>query len=188
MSRIPYPDPESLPAADREFLADLPQLNISRMLALSPSVFRPLTAVFSAYLNHGLLDPIIREIAIFRTGHLCNSEYEVTNHERVARILEMGEERIRALAPDGDREVFSPVEQLVLDFTDEVVKDGGASAQTFNALGQHLDAPQLMELTVVIGVYVLVSQVCATFGIEPEEVPIANTGLEEIQRTVEKHR
>ena len=85
MARIPYPDPESLPEADREFLAELPQLNISRMLAGSPSMFRPLTRVFSAYLSDGVLDKITREIVILRVGHLCHSEYEVTNHERVAR-------------------------------------------------------------------------------------------------------
>jgi hypothetical protein len=30
----------------------------------------------------------------------------------------------------------------------------------------------------------MVSQICATFEIEPEETPIANTGIEEIKATV----
>ena len=56
MPRIPFPDPDTLPEADRKLLASLPQLNISRMLAASPSMFQPLTRVFSAYLNDGVLD------------------------------------------------------------------------------------------------------------------------------------
>jgi 4-carboxymuconolactone decarboxylase len=184
MARIPYPDPDSLPDVDREFLASLPQLNISRMLAGSPSMFRPLTRVFSAYLSDGLLTDTMREIAILRVGHLCNSEYEVVNHNRVARLIDMGEDRIKALAPGGDVSLFAPEEQSVLTFVDEVVRDGGASQAAFDAVAKFMSPAEMIELTVVIGVYTLVSQVCATFEIEPEEVPIANTGIEEIKATV----
>jgi hypothetical protein len=44
----------------------------------------------------------------------------------------------------------------------------------------------MMELTVVIGVYTMVAQICSTFDIENEETPIANTGIEDIKRTVSK--
>lgn len=186
MARIPYPDPQTLSDADREFLAELPQLNISRMLAGSPSMFRPLTRVFSAYLSDGLLDGVVREIAILRVGHLCHSEYEVTNHERVARLIGFSEERIAALVPGQDQGVFTPDEQAVLTFVDEVVCDGGASRGAFDRAAQFMSPAELIELTVVIGVYTMVSQICATFEIEPEEVPIANTGIEDIKNTVSK--
>jgi 4-carboxymuconolactone decarboxylase len=186
MPRIPYPDPATLPRADREFLAELPQLNISRLLAGSPSMFRPLTRVFSAYLSDGLLDPVIREVAILRVGHLCNSDYEVINHVRVARLIGMSEERITALAPGGNQDLFTPTERAVLTFVDEVVQQGGASRPAFDAVASHLSTAEMIELTVVIGVYVMVSQVCATFEIEPEETPIADTGIEDIKRTVSR--
>ena len=186
MARIPYPDPESLPEADREFLAELPQLNISRMLAGSPSTFRPLTRLFSAYLSDGLLDDTIREIAILRVGHLCNSEYEVINHERVARLIGFSAGRIAALAPGQDQTVFTNDEQAVLQFVDEVVKDGGASQAAFDRVAAFMSPAELIELTVVIGVYTMVSQICATFDIEPEDPPIANTGIEDIKRAVSK--
>jgi len=186
MPRIPYPDPATLAPADREFLAELPQLNISRLLAGSPSMFRPLTRVFSAYLSDGLLDPVMREIAILRVGHLCNSAYEVVNHVRVARLIGMSEERIAALAPDGNQSLFRPPEQAVLTFVDEVVKDGGASRSAFDGVAKFLPPAEMIELTVVIGVYVMVSQICATFEIEPEDTPIADTGIEDIKRTVSR--
>ena len=186
MPRIPYPDPATLPESDREFLLSLPQLNISRMLALSPSMFQPMTRVFSAYLNHGLLTARQREIAILRTGHLRHSEYEVVNHIRVAKLIEMTAEEIAALEPGNDASVLNEEEQLILKFTDEVVLNGGASKETFHAMAEYLDPPRLMELTVGIGVYTLVSMICHSFEIELEEVPIANTGLEDIRRTVEK--
>jgi alkylhydroperoxidase family enzyme len=186
MARIPYPDPQTLPAADREFLAELPQLNISRMLAGSPSMFRPLTRVFSAYLSDGVLDDVIREIAILRVGHLCNSEYEVINHERVARLIGFSEERLGALVPGRAQDVFTDQEQAVLAFADEVVRDGGASEAAFDRVAAFMSPAEMIELTVVIGVYTMVSQICATFDIESEETPIATTGIEDIKRTVSK--
>ncbi len=44
----------------------------------------------------------------------------------------------------------------------------------------------MIELTLVVGVYTLVSQFCATFEIEPEEVPIADSGLADIARAVSR--
>jgi 4-carboxymuconolactone decarboxylase len=186
MARIPYPDPATLPESDREFLAELPQLNISRMLAGSPSMFKPLTRVFSAYLSDGVLTDTMREIAILRVGHLLNSEYEVVNHNRVAKLIGFSPERIDALAPGGDLDVFTAEEQTVLQFVDEVVKEGAASQKTFDAVAGFMSPPEMIELTVVIGVYTMVSQVCATFEIELEDPPIANTGIEDIKRTVDR--
>jgi 4-carboxymuconolactone decarboxylase len=184
MPRIPYPDPDSLPDEDRKFLASLPQLNISRLLAGSPSMFRPMTRLFSAYLSDGLLDPVMREIVILRVGHLRESEYEVVNHERVAKLINMSSEQIAGLALGGDQSVFSDVEKIVIKFVDEVVRDGGASEETFAALAEHMSAAEMIEVTAVAGVYVMVSQICATFDIEVEETPIANTGIEEIKASV----
>jgi alkylhydroperoxidase family enzyme len=186
MPRIPFPNPDDLPEADREFLASLPQLNISRMLAASPSMFKPLTRVFSAYLNDGVLDEELREIVILRTGHLRNSEYEVVHHRRAARLVGMSQERIDALEPDGDLSVFSAAERQVIRFVDEVVRDGAPSQATFDAVAQFMNPAELVELTTVIGVYTLVSMLCSTFEIELEDAPIAETGIEDIGRAVGK--
>jgi len=187
MPRIPYPDPETLTPENREFLADLPQLNISCMLAGSPSMFKPLTRVFNAYLNDGLLSAELREIVILRVGYLRDSDYEVVNHLRVAKLIGMAPERVAALVPGEAQDAFTPQERAVLRFVDEVVRDGGASAGAFEAVAAFMSPAELIELTVVIGVYTMVSQICATFDIEAEEVPIADTGLEDMQSAVIRH-
>jgi 4-carboxymuconolactone decarboxylase len=186
MARIPYPDPASMAEEDRRFLAELPQLNVSRMLAGSPSMFRPLTRVFSAYLNDGLLDPELREIVILRTGLLLGSEYETVNHQRAAKVIGMSAERIAALEAGKDQGVFSTSEQLVIKFTDEVVLEGAASQGTFDKVAGFMNPAEMVELTIVIGVYTLVSQFCQTFDIELETDPIADTGIEDIGRAVKQ--
>lgn len=186
MARIPYPDPATLPQKDREFLADLPQLNVWRMLAGSPCVFQPMTAFSSAYLNDGQLSDEMREIAILRTGYLRDSEYEVVNHLRVAKLIEMDEAKIAALVPGQPQEAFTQQERDVLRFVDEVVLDGGASQEAFESVAAFMSPSEMIELTIVIGVYTMVSQFCATFDIELEEVPIADTGIEDMKRAVLK--
>lgn len=186
MTRIPYPDPTEITPENREFLSELPQLNISRMLAGSPSMFIPLTRLFNAYLSDGVLDETLREIAILRVGHLCKSEYEIINHERVAKLIGMNADSIAALLPGASQALFSSSERLLIRFVDEQVLDGGASAETFAALSKQLSTSELLELSAIIGVYTMVSQICSTFGIEPEETPIAITGIEDIKRSVDK--
>jgi 4-carboxymuconolactone decarboxylase len=186
MSRIPYPEPGSLPAANRELLATLPQLNIHRMLAGSPSMFQPMVRIFNAYLNDGVLDKELREIAILRVGHLLNSDYEIISHCRTARLIGMSEERINAVAPGKDQAVFSALEQLAIKFVDEVVQEGAASEVTFAAVAEHMSPAEMIELTVVIGVYTLVSQLCATFDIEIEETPISDSGIDHLGAAVER--
>ena len=74
----------------------------------------------------------------------------------------------------------------MLAFVDDVVTAGGASQASFDAVAAFMSPAEMLEMTVVIGVYTMVSQICATFGIEPEEIPIANTGIEDIKKTVGK--
>jgi len=188
MARIPYPDPASLPPADRDFLADLPPLNVWRMLAGSPSMFRPMTAFFSAYLNDGLLTEEMREIVILRTGYLRDSEYEVANHLRVANLIGMNPDKVAALVPGQPQAVFTPDERDVLRFVDEVVNDGRASRDAFNAVARFMSTAELIELTIIAGVYTMVSQFCATFGVELENDPIASDGIEAIKQAVTKRR
>lgn len=188
MARIPYPDPAALPTPDREFLADLPQLNVWRMLAGSPCVFRPMTAFSSAYLNEGLLSAELREIVILRVGYLRNSDYEVINHLRVAKLIGMDPDKVSALVPGLPQDVFTPEEREVLRFVDEVVRDGAASQDAFDAVAAFMSPAEMIEMTIVVGVYTMVSQFCATFEIEPEDAPIAATGIEDMKRTVKKHR
>jgi len=185
MARIPYPDPDDMTPENRDFLSALPQLNISRMLAGSPSLLIPLTRVFSAYLNDGVLDEKLRETAILRVGQLCNCEYEIIHHKRVARLIEMDPEKVEAILRGSPLDKFSEKERLVLRFVDEQVLNGGASAETFAAAEQQLSTAELIELSTVIGVYTMVSQICLSFGIEMEDTPIADTGIRDMKRSID---
>jgi len=67
MPRIPYPDPDSLPDNDREFLQDLLKLNIYRLLAGCPSMFQPLVRLFKMQSKPGACSELLFYPIIYKS-------------------------------------------------------------------------------------------------------------------------
>lgn len=180
MAALPYPDPETLAEEDRALLDRLPPLNIFRMLAGSGPSFRPLIALFNAYLNDGLLPHEWRELIILRVGHLCGSPYEQHQHRRVSDRLGMSAERIAA--PEGalPSDKLSPAENDILAFVDSLVANVKGDKALMLRARQHLDDAALQEVIIVTGIYLLVCRYLETMAIELEDQDIAGSGLEEI--------
>ncbi len=184
MARLPYPNPEDLLPENRELMAGLPPLNVFRMMSGAGASFAPFMQFISAYLNEGVLDPELRELVILRVGHLCGSAYEVHQHERVSRTLGMSEARIQTVKGPLPNGLFSDAENAALAFTDEQVAKVKVSDATFDATKAHLSDPQMVELTIIVGTYLMVCRFLETLEIELEENDIDGSGLEEIEASV----
>jgi len=168
MARIAYLDPETAPEGSRELLSKMADMNIFRMLANSPTVYGPFVRLGNAILFKSKLDPILREMVIVRVGHLSKASYELYQHERISRQIGMPEDKLAALGEGPEAPVFNEIERDVLRFTDDVVKNVRAGDETYGAVARHLDANQLIELTVTIGYYMMVSRFLETTGVEIE--------------------
>lgn len=184
MARLPYPDLKDLPPENRELMASLPPLNVFRMMSGAGASFAPFMQFISAYLNEGVLDPELRELVILRVGHLCGSAYEVHQHERVSRTLGMSEARIQSVKDKLPNDLLSDAENAALLFTDEQVAQVKVSDTTFTATHKHLTDPQVVELTIIVGTYLMVCRFLETLEIELEETDIDGSGLEEIEASV----
>src|SRR4051794_10484846 len=82
MARIDYCDPANASERTREILDKNRNANIFRMMAHSPSYFEQYCRLGRAIRHKGALDPVVRELAITRTGILCEAPYEVAAHKR----------------------------------------------------------------------------------------------------------
>ena len=172
MPRIPYPDVSALPQKLQDFQARLdPNVNIFRMLPWAETMVEPWHRLGHAILQRGKLDPVLREMAILRVGHLCRAPYEVHAHERIGARAGMPPGKIAALAEGAEAPVFSELEKLVIRFTDEVVRNVKASDATFDALARHLSHREMVELVLTIGYY----QMTCAF-LENFEIPIEAPG------------
>jgi len=168
MARIPYIDYSALDEKTRDYFSKLPRLNLFRMLGHGGRLGLAVVKLGSGILRKGTVSPDLREMAIIRTGILCGSKYEVHQHYKIARLIKMPEEKIEALSAGSGSPVFSDLERLVVRFTEELVSKVRASDDTFDALKEHFTSGQLVELTITVGYYMMMSRFIETFDIDIE--------------------
>lgn len=168
MARIPYPQPELLDEEARKIMAGVPPINALRMLSHSG----PVLAGFSAF-GHRILydlqiDPVLREMAIVRVGHLSHSAYELAQHNRFIADLGVSAEKIAALGTDIRHPAFTDAERALLAFTDDIVANVRASDAILSELRRHFSDRQVVELIMVVGCYRMLSTMLETCGVEIE--------------------
>lgn len=176
MPRIPYP-PEGKALPD--VVAEGPgkgmrTLNVQRMLLhLTPAIHDKLTPFSLSLLQEGILDPILRELALVRVGLLSNSPYEVHHHDALALRVGVTQAKLDALRQDAIGDPFTPAEQAVLIFIDDMVKNVRPADATLSALQAHLTSAEIMELVLVSGMYMTVSRILETFGVDMDTFGLA---------------
>jgi len=171
MARIPYVEIETAAPAARETLERLPlKLNIFKMMAHAETNFRPLLRLGSSILTEQQLSGRLRELAILRVARLSHAEYEWVQHVPIAKMTGVSDEQIAALArDDAAAACFDPVDRIVLQATDEIVRDCGPSDATFAALASHFSHREIMELILAVGFYMVMARVMVSTRIDVEE-------------------
>ncbi|WP_458757406.1 carboxymuconolactone decarboxylase family protein [Afipia sp. TerB] len=174
MGRIPYFDMDKAPVELQELLKVRHPLNLYRMLPHATTVAPGFLKMGGAILRDSAIDPVLREIAILRVGFLSKATYETHQHKRVARNVGVSDAKIAALENDQPgSDAFSPLEKLVIRYTDDVVANVKASTALFDELLAQLNHRRMAELTLTIGFYMMVSRFLENFevDIEPQAMP-----------------
>src|SRR5436305_14558187 len=155
MARIDYCDTSKSNERTREILGKNRNANIVRMMAHSPKYFEQYCRLGGAIRNKGELDPIVRELAITRTGILCEAPYEIVAHKRIGKGVGVTDEQNEALENWQSAKCFNEVQRAALAFTDEVVKLRKPTDATFNAIKSKLTPGALVELQLSVGFYIM---------------------------------
>src|ERR1700756_4856887 len=121
MARIEYSDPAEITDRTREILAKNRNANIFRMMAHSPKYLEQYCRLGGAIRHRGELDPVVREIAITRTGILCEAPYEIVAHKRIGKGVGVTDEQNAALEDWKSATCFNELQRAALAFTDEIV-------------------------------------------------------------------
>lgn len=168
MPRIPYFDTEQVTDEYRDILKGRYELNLYKMLPHAPAIAPKFLRLGRAILRESALDPKLREIAVLRVNLLSGDTYDLHHHKRAGRNAGLTEEQVIALASGNSHPSFSPVEQLVIRYADEVVKNVKAPDGLFNELLEHLDFQRIAELTLTIGFYMLAGRFLENLEVEIE--------------------
>ena len=116
------------------------------------------------------IDPIVRELAITRTGILCEAPYEVVAHKRIGKNAGVTDEQNAALEHWESATCFNELQRAALAFTDEIVKLRRPSDATFDAIAAKLTPAALVELQLSVGFYIMTSKFLETFDIDMQPV------------------
>ncbi len=170
MARIDYSDPAKADDRTRDLLAKNRNANIFRMMAHSPSYLLQYCRLGAAIRHRGELDPVIRELAITRTGILCEAPYEVAAHKRIGKNVGVTDEQNAALDDWQAATCFNEVQRAALAFTDEIVRQHRPTDETFKTIAAKLTPGALVELQLSVGFYIMTSKFLETFGIDLQPV------------------
>ena len=115
------------------------------------------------------LDDRLREIVIVRVGYLNRCPYVVNQHvPELTAPAGLTKAECDALADWQSATCFSARERAALAYADAMSRDIDVPDTVFAALRAHLDERQIVELTVLIGVYNMHTRVGQALQIDPE--------------------
>jgi alkylhydroperoxidase family enzyme len=170
MARIDYCDPAGASERTREILGKNRNANIFRMMSHSPSYFEQYCRLGGAIRHKGELDPVVRELAITRTGILCEAPYEIVAHKRIGKNVGVSDDQNAALEDWKSATCFTELQRAALAFTDEIVGLRRPTDATFNAVAAKLTPAALIELQISVGFYIMTSKLLETFDIDMQPV------------------
>jgi 4-carboxymuconolactone decarboxylase len=117
-----------------------------------------------------------REIVILRTGFLCKSGYEWTQHVAIAKREGLTDDEI-ARIKKGAGAGWNDADAALIRASDELHKDQFITDATWAALGKHFDQKQCMDVVFTAGQYTQVSMFLNTFGVQLDAGQILDPDL-----------
>ena len=172
-ARVPrLPLDEAKAAADEAGVPDyMAELAIFQVLLNHPALAGRLNDLLASMLWHGKLDSRLRELAIMRIGWLTACEYEWTQHWRVAQGLGGSGDDLLGVRDWQSHIGFGPVERAVLGATDDVVRDGAVSAESWSACEHELGVDQatLVELVTAISGWRMIASILQSLQVPLED-------------------
>jgi alkylhydroperoxidase family enzyme len=172
-ARVPrLPLAEAKAAADEAAVPDyMAELAIFQVLLNHPRVAGSLNDLLAIMLWHGKLDARLRELAIMRIAWLTASEYEWAQHWRVAQGLGVSAQDLLGVREWRSHSGFGPTEHAVLAATDDVVRDGAVSEQSWVACRQAFgtDQAMLVELVTAISAWRMVASILQSLKVPLED-------------------
>ena len=120
--------------------------------------------------------PKLRELGICTVALLTGAAYEYKHH--APDFLKAGGTQAELDALDtvvkgnprvnAAHEALGPVEQLVIQYAAQMTLDVKVTGEVFNALREHFDTAQIVELTSAIATYNMVARFLVALGVSPE--------------------
>jgi AhpD family alkylhydroperoxidase len=118
----------------------------------------------------GVLPRRETELAILRVAHLTSCRYEFDHHVRLGRRAGLGQADFDRVVEGPEAAGWSARERVLLGTVDRMHADGDLDDPSWEALREHLDEREAIELVMLAGHYEMLATVIATLRIQPDRV------------------
>ena len=171
MARAPVVTREDLSAEDQHYFDELGKqrgvvTGPYSMLLHVPRLAARVGATGDFVRYEGELPETLKEAIILSTAREIGSQYVFAGHAGLAREAGLSEETIHAIADGTAPEGLSGDEQMGVRYTQELVRGHKVAETTFNAAKERLGVRGVVELTALIGHYLMVGHVLTAFEVE----------------------
>jgi 4-carboxymuconolactone decarboxylase len=142
-------------------------------LARHPNLLASYLPFGLCLLTAGSLERRWTELVILRTAYHMGSRYVWNLHVATSLAIGLDRATIERVMVGPSADGWSPVEGLLMQATDELHRERSIVERTWDALAQHLDEMQLIELCFLVGQYEMLAMFVRTAGLqlEPGEEP-----------------
>ena len=168
---IPLPSDDQLPADIRDTLANLPPVNVFRMMANAPASFHGFLQLAGSILMQSEFDARKREIAILRVAHVTRSSYEWTQHHRLALQIGVTQEEIDRIRVDGPVQGLDEESLLLCRVAEEISRDIRLSDEALGAILTRYGVRQATELILCCSYFNMLSRFLESTRVELESTP-----------------
>jgi alkylhydroperoxidase family enzyme len=128
-------------------------LNMHRALARSPRIFEAYVGLAYSLRDEAKASRDARELVILRIVHRAGGEYELAQHRSMALRSGVTASQVEAVEHWQDSDVFDERQRALLAYADELISADSVSDRTFDALAQHFDEQEIVELTITGAFY-----------------------------------
>lgn len=171
MARVEYPDVNSPEA--QQLVEQIRQARGGRfphlfhMQMYNPAILDGWLRLGSAVRFKSSLDDATRELAICLVARTTGAEYEWRAHRRIALEQGFSEVALDTIL-DWRSNQFDARQRAVLQLAEELTRNVSVDDSTFEAVRQHLNARQLVELVTTVAYYNMVSRFLVGLQIDLE--------------------
>jgi alkylhydroperoxidase family enzyme len=144
-------------------------LNVYKLLLHAPALAATWFEHVGAVRWQTSLDGRLREILIIRIAYLNRIDYVLQQHVPSLALPEgLSLAECEALAEWQASRFFTERERAALALADEMTRGARVADATFADVRRHYSERQIVELTVLIGTYLMHNRVFAALEIDPE--------------------
>jgi AhpD family alkylhydroperoxidase len=180
MARIPYLDTATAPPEIRAIFGRLEKsavslygrpfvLNVMRALAHSPVLLRRVSSLGNVFLGDLKLDPKLRELAVLQLFRVNRCDYGFQQHVVIGKAVGLNDKQIANVGAYRSYPYYSDAERLVLEYAEMVTRDIVVSDDLFARVRDQFSDEEIVELTMAIAYWNMMSRFLVPLQIDPEE-------------------